>query len=105
MNDFPVPEQVEYADILDVITRFFADHYTKVIHPGFEFAHVVLEDLNLDNGSINFCMGLGASWAERATKRHPMHAREIEKYRVDTLDLLRWLLRVPESKRDILLCE
>lgn len=84
---------------------------------GYSFAHIVIDDDNLGDGSILFC--LRPSWiAEVMNQRikDAFHGRDVDFNKLETwewgiyqqqiehmaevIDLLNWLLAVPEEVRD-----
>lgn len=105
------PEIASKEDIDKVIQKIKLWNWET----GFSFAHIVLDDYNLDNGSILFCLEPKrvADWTNGRIESYFGKGRtlqQLEKWEWDSykeivqmsaeiVDLLSWLLNVPEEIR------
>ena len=99
--------------VLDAIEKFCDEHGTDFIMPGYEFAHIVLDDLNLQDADIRWCLDSRADRWEQSSIERLKHLytadyeavalasriEDIKAYRKRATAFLEWLLTVPESVR------
>jgi len=97
--------------VLDAIEKFCQENETDFIRPGCEFAHIVLDDINLQDADIRYCLdGRADRWERSAIarveglsewSRTAIDARieDIRSYKAAAIAFLKWLLSVPDSVR------
>lgn len=117
MSKFPGPNTVGHNDIITIVDRFCdLRESLRCIMPGYEFEHLVLGDYNFDDSCVRFCIqAADGEWLQDKLKDAPQGTTdkdapkdeiwrrwaydEIVQYRKDALELLEWLLTVPEDNR------
>lgn len=83
----------------------FSDYvYKETLHeiwPAYSFAHVVIDDYNLSDGSIMFCLESDRvkDYLLQKVKETSDVKRVVWGIQL-TIEFLEWLLTVPKSKRD-----
>lgn len=110
----PPPGEATPQQVIDGIRNFKHRYQAGIIVPGYEFAHIVLDDYNLADGHIRRCLDEQADkWtAERiadakrrllqwtGTQRgYEQDLQDIQQYRQVATAFLQWLLSVPDETR------
>lgn len=97
-----------YTEVLQAIEDFCTTRDDK---PRYTFGHNVLDDLNLSDGHIKWCLRQKTinDWFNHANGNNDPESKDfydqqdyedLTKLRDDTICFLRWLLDVPEEIRD-----
>jgi len=69
--------------VLDAIEKFCRENETDFIMPGYEFAHIVLDDINLKDADIRYCLDGRADRWERSAIAHVEGLSEWSRMAID----------------------
>ena len=100
-----------FEGVMEKIAVFRKEHENDGfgISPGYEFGHIAIDDYNLEDGYIHFCLNRADAWEKEALEdagklyvdpaQLALASQAIQKYKADLIAFLQWLLTVPEDAR------